>query len=106
MRGSAARSSAASREIPELIARVAGDARRAGISLLVYSGVLLVASLLLTTSWVPSTVIVAAAVVCVCHASAGLALLRQSVWRRAIVATSGGVHVVFTAAWVVVLVAA
>ncbi|MBI2218162.1 MAG: hypothetical protein HYU51_12770 [Candidatus Rokubacteria bacterium] len=106
MRGSAARSSVASRKIAEVVARVAGDARRAGIGLLVYSALLLVASLLLATSWVPSPLIVAAAVVCVGHASAGLALIRQSVWRHAIVATSGGLHVVFTVAWVVVLVVA
>jgi hypothetical protein len=98
--------SVASRKIAALIASLGINAHRAGVALLLYSGVLLAASLLLATSWSPSAIVVGAVVVCAVHAGAGLALIRRSVWRRVIVVTSGGLHVVLTVAWIVLLVAA
>jgi hypothetical protein len=98
--------SVTTRKIAALIARLGIDANRAGVGLLLYAAVLLVASLLLATSWAPSGIVVGAMIVCVAHASAGLALIRRSVWRPVIVVTSGGLHVGLTVAWIVLLVAA
>ena len=85
------------------MARMRIDSRTAGLAVLAYSALLLTASLLLATSWVPLAFVGAAALLCVTEASAGLALLRRSVGRHAIVATCGGLHVVVLVAWIVLL---
>lgn len=82
------------------------DTKRAGVGLLVYSALLLAASLLLTASWVPTGMILAATIVCIGHGTAGLALVRRSGGRHALVATSSGLHVMLAVAWIVLLVRA
>jgi hypothetical protein len=89
-----------------LIADLANHTTRAGVGLLLYSAALLVASLLLSTSWAPSGIVIGAVVVCVGHASAGLALVRRSAWRHALIVTSAGLHVALTITWAVVLISA
>jgi hypothetical protein len=88
------------------IARLVADATTAGVGLLVYAAALLVASVLLSTSWAPSGIVLAAVIVCACHATAGLALVRQSAWRHAVILTSAGLHVALVITWAVVLVLA
>jgi hypothetical protein len=88
------------------IARLVGDATTAGIGLLVYAAALLVAAALLSTSWAPSGILLAAVIVCACHATAGLALVRRTAWRHAMVLTAAGLHVALVITWAVVLVLA
>ncbi len=74
------------------------------MGVLVYAALLLGSALLLATSRVPPGLIVAAAAVSCIHASAGVALMRRSVWQRAMVATSGGLHVALAVVWIRLLV--
>jgi hypothetical protein len=78
--------------------------KRNGIGVLVYAALMFGAALLLTTSWVPSAMIVAAAGVSLVHASAGLALMRRSAWQRPMIATSTGLHVALAVVWLSLLV--
>ena len=94
------------RDITALLTGLVADSNRAGTGLLVYAAAVLAASLLLITSWAPGSIVVAAAIVSLAYAGAGLAVIRNSVWRRAIVVTSCGLHVVVAVAWSVVLLSA
>lgn len=90
--------------VASFVDQVLADTQRLGVGLLVYAALLLGSALLLATSWVPPGLIVAAAAVACVHATAGLALVRRSVWQRAMIATSGGLHVALAVVWLSLLV--
>jgi hypothetical protein len=92
------------KSVASVVDQVLADTQRVGVGLLVYSALLLGSALLLATSWVPPALIVAAAAVACVHASTGVAVVRSSVWQRAMIATSSGLHVALAVVWLSLLV--